>query len=246
MPVVTLLGAKGGVGSSIVATNLALALNAMSTTLLIDLDLRAPSADLLLDVTADRSWTDLLPVAGELTERHLELASAALAQGLKLLAAPVERPSGEALERFPRLLRDLARHFTWIILDLGGPLERTATLGLSATDLLLLVMTPDPPALRGARRLSESLPVRFQGRTGLVINQHSRFHPVNPGAMSRSLAWPLMGVLPRESRLVAEQVNFGQPVMMGQASPFSREIDRLAGQVASSGDQDSYVNLDMS
>jgi len=116
-------------------------------------------------------------------------------------------------------------------------------LGLLATDTLLVVMTPDPPALRGARRLCQSLPAGLAGRTGLVINQHSRFHPVDPEVMSQSLDCPLMGVLPRESRLVAEQVNFGRPVMTDQGSSFSRQINQLAGRVASAGRQVRMVGL---
>lgn len=245
MPVVALLGAKGGVGSSIVATNLALALSGMSGALLVDLDLSAPSADLLLDMTPERSWADLLPVAGELTERDLQLASVVHKQGLTFLAAPVALPSSGSTEHIPQLLETLARHFTWIVLDLGGPLERSTRLGLSATNTLLVVVTPDPPSLRGARRLSQSLPASLSGRTGLVINQFSRFHPVNPEAVSRSLDWPLMGVLPRESRLVAEQVNFGRPIMAVEASRFLQEINRLAERLTSGRVQERVGDLDL-
>ncbi len=203
--------------------------------MLIDLNLISPSADLLLDLAIERSWADLAPVADELTQRHLELAAATSSHGLMFLAAPAHLPTTAQLECIPRLLQSLAGHFTWVVLDLGLRTGRLAELCLAATDTLLLIMTADPPALRGGHRLCASLPAHLLGRTGLVINQYTKFHPAQPESIARSLGCPLMACLPRESRLVADQVNFGRPVVLEDRSLFSFQIHRLADQVASAG-----------
>jgi len=88
--VVAVIGAKGGVGSSLVA------LHARGSAMLIDLNLISPSADLLLDLAIERSWADLAPVADELTQRHLELAAATSSHGLMFLAAPAHLPTNRS------------------------------------------------------------------------------------------------------------------------------------------------------
>jgi len=63
MAVVGIRGVKGGSGASLLATNLGIALAAREPCLLIDLHARLGYDDLLLDLTVEKSWQDLLPVA---------------------------------------------------------------------------------------------------------------------------------------------------------------------------------------
>jgi MinD superfamily P-loop ATPase len=90
MPILAVTGAKGGCGASLVATNLALALTPYGETLLVDMHVGDAGDDLLLDLSSERSWADLLPVASELTERHLELACKCIRAGC------ASWPGGEA------------------------------------------------------------------------------------------------------------------------------------------------------
>src|SRR3989304_2087705 len=86
MPVLAVTGAKGGCGASLVATNLALALAPYGATLLVDLHVGDSGDDLLLDLLSERTWADLLPVAAELTARHLDLVLQQHSGGLHFLA----------------------------------------------------------------------------------------------------------------------------------------------------------------
>ncbi len=73
MGVLTVFSAKGGCGASLIATNLALALAHSAPTLLLDLHGQEGTDDLLLDLRSPHAWPELLPVAAELTDRHIEL-----------------------------------------------------------------------------------------------------------------------------------------------------------------------------
>ncbi len=63
MTVIGILSAKGGVGASLVATNLGCVLAGYGQTLLLDLNPGSGADDLLLDLSPQRSWADLLPGA---------------------------------------------------------------------------------------------------------------------------------------------------------------------------------------
>jgi pilus assembly protein CpaE len=232
--IVAVFGAKGGVGASLVAANLALALHGLDRCLLIDLHGEGAAADLLLDLAPERSWGDLLPVVGELTERHLELASTAHPLGLMLLAAPEAIPRIASPETIPQMVREAARLIAWTVIDLETAGGIMAVPMLNASNTLIMVATPDPVALRAGRRRLMSLPDRLRKRIGLVINQYDPLHPANPVSIAESLEAELLGVLPREPSLVGEQVNFGRPVVLAGRAPFALQIQLLARRLASS------------
>jgi Flp pilus assembly CpaE family ATPase len=87
MAVLTVFSAKGGCGASLIATNLALALAHSAPTVLLDLHGQEGTDDLLLDLRSPHAWPELLPVAAELTERHIELVGSRHPEGLVMLAA---------------------------------------------------------------------------------------------------------------------------------------------------------------
>jgi pilus assembly protein CpaE len=231
MPVVAVLGAKGGVGASLVATNLALALNQDGSAMLVDLGTWSPSADLLLDLAPARSWADLLPVAGELTGRHMDLAAVSHKSGLRFLAAPPAPPPDLPADSMVRLVGGLRSRFGWIVLDIQSPVIDLVIPALRETDAALVVLTPDPPAIRGAGGLLQALPPAPRSNVGVVVNQVSQFHPVDPQVIARSLGRPLVGVLPRDSRAIGEQVNFGRAAVLGHDSRFAGQIQKMAGML---------------
>jgi pilus assembly protein CpaE len=211
MTMISVVGAKGGSGGSLLATNLGVALAAKGRCLLIDLNPMLGCVDLLLDIEAEKSWLDLLPVAGELTEHHLSLAIGSHASGLQLLVAPRTLRATAARAGLVKLLKDLRKRTTWLLLDLSVVDTELALAAFPITDMLLLVSTMEPQSLRSLKRLSEELPSDLLKRTGLVFNQVTRNHPANPEAVASSLGLPSLAVLPVDQPAISRQVHFGQP-----------------------------------
>ncbi len=233
MAIVTVVGSKGGCGVSLLATNLGVALAAEDSCLLIDLNPMLGSDDLLLDVSIEKTWLDLLPVAGELTQHHLDLAAVSHTSGLQLLGAPPQR--GQVAKRIDmiKLLTQLRGRFEWILLDL--PIGRTDLMSAAfpSTDFLLLVCTLDPQALRSAKRLVQELPRELRQKTGLVFNQIMRGHPAQPRVVADSMGLPLLAVLPLDQRAVGRQVNFGQPCVVDSQSRYGSAVANLAARLSS-------------
>jgi Flp pilus assembly CpaE family ATPase len=228
------LGAKGGCGTSLVASNLCVALSWERVCLLVDLNAVRGCDDLLLDLEPQRTWADLLPVAGELTRAHLGKVLSPYRSRAGLLAAPPSPVEVESYSRIGELIGSLGRFSPWVILDLpsGDPAMCHAV--ITHCDRLLLVSTADVPALRACRRLLVALPTERPSETALVLNQIGAGHPIQPKALASSLGLPIVGALPRDMRGVGNQVAFGHPAVLDRQSPFGWEARALAERLVRS------------
>ena len=232
MPTIAVTGSKGGCGASLVATNLSLTLASLGEVLLMDLHLGDGDDDLLLDVKPERSWADLLRVAGELTPRHIELAAVPAGAGMSLLAAPPSLTQIPSSSDILSLVRALTAHTPWLVLDLPARAEFSRP-ALSEADVILITITGDPPAIRAAQRLIEALPEPARARCSLVFNQFTRAHPAHPQAVAALLGCPLAATLPVDPRAVGFQVSFGRPSVFDRSSRFGQSVARLAHHQAS-------------
>jgi Flp pilus assembly CpaE family ATPase len=235
MTMISVVGARGGSGVSLLATNLGVALAAMDTCLLLDLNPLLGYDDLLLDLKVERSWIDLLPVAGELTDHHLNLAAGSHASGLRFLGAPHSSSIKMKRTDVTRLLKELEKRFTWLLLDLPVMDVGMTSVAFPLTDILLLVSTMDPQSLRSAKRLTETLPASLLHKAGMVFNQVTPGHPADPEAAASPLGLPLLAVLPVEYDAVGRQVNFGQPCVANPQSKYGRAVTHLAERMAHMG-----------
>ena len=234
MAVLSIIGSKGGVGTSLVATNLGCALANSGSTLLIDAKTGNGVDDLLLDSVSSKSWTDLIPVRSELLPRHIDLATSDHPAGLKILCGPAGwQFTGDDAE-FRDLVRALSERFDWCLIDMAlhGRASEQGTFSIS--DVIILVTSADPPALRSARRFLNLIPAHSRERVGLVINQINKHHPSTPGQIADSLHLPLLASLPPDTRSVGYQVHFGRACVLDPASPFGGSIHALGTRLRKS------------
>jgi pilus assembly protein CpaE len=231
MTVLGVLGTKGGCGASLVATNLAVSLTQEGKTLLVDLHQELAYDDLLLDLSPVRSWADLIPVAEELTDHHLDLAFVTHSSGLKLLAAPEEHKQISNPEALPGLLRGLGSRFDWVVVDLPSGIPAPMDRAINQIELLLLVSTGDLPAIRNSKRTLQRVPESLRKQTYLVMNQIGRGHPLEPQRIASALDLTLIATLPPDSHAVGYHVSYGTPSIFDTRSHFGRGIVELGQRV---------------
>ncbi len=232
MTIIGVVGAKGGCGTSLVAVNLAVALSRRERSLLIDLNPMRGCDDLLMDLQPSRTWLDLLPVADELTSTHLGKALHSAQSRLQLLAAPPEPLGVELYPRIAELVTSLRVFSPWVTVDLPSGDPALSLLTAARCDALLVVSTPDAPALRACRRMTEALPAERLSTTYLALNQIRRNHPAEPRTLAKSLGMPIVGALPPDMRSVGNQVAFGHPAALDKGSAFGRGVREMAERLA--------------
>ena len=146
---------RGGVGSSLLAVNLALGLNSLWTapTALLDLVLTAGQVALLLNMPLKRTWADLADYKPQ--ELEFEILQSIIAHhnsGLDFIAAPTYPTDAEGLtnDAFTTSLQLLRPEYDYLIADLPHDFSEVSLLTLDAADVILLVIAPELSSIRAA------------------------------------------------------------------------------------------------
>ncbi|MFI1013869.1 CpaE family protein [Streptomyces sp. NPDC020965] len=183
--VVTVSGAKGGVGTTVAAVQLALAAQASGRSVaLTDLDLQAGDIASYLDVRYRRSIVDLAGIQ-DISPRVLQDALFTHPTGLGLLLAPGEGERGEEInDRAVRqIVSALRNRYEVVVIDCGTQMNGANAAAIEMADITLLVTTPDVVAVRAAKRMVrmwDRLQIRKAEETVTVVNRHTRTTEIQP------------------------------------------------------------------
>lgn len=235
---VTLAGAKGGVGTTTLALHLALAAAAEDperTVCLAEFDLQSGDLSTLLDLPTRRSVVDLAAVGDDIGARSLDDTLYVHSSGLRVLLAPDRGEDGEDVTgpAARRILGALKFQYDLVIVDAGALVTEGSAVATELADEVLIVTTPDVPALRAANRLLrlwERLSVRAQGTARVLLNQVHRDSEVQPDLAKRVLTADLTETtVPAGFRDLEPGLNTGQPTQLQGA--VKRGIEALAGEL---------------
>ncbi|MFI6145167.1 AAA family ATPase [Streptomyces sp. NPDC051109] len=188
--VVTVTGAKGGVGTTFTAVQFALAAAASGRrTALVDMDLQAGDVGSYLDVQFRRSIADLAGIH-DISPRVLQDAVYEDRTGLALLLAPAEGERGEEVdERAARhIVGALRSRYELVVIDCGSQVTGANAAAVEMADVAVLVTTPDVVCVRAAKRLVrmwERLQVRKAEDTAMVVNRWSKHTEIQPSLIEK-------------------------------------------------------------
>lgn len=242
-----LVGAKGGVGTTVAATSLAWALSQRGLrVVLLDLDLRSGQAALhLCERNAGPTVGDAMRVMERLDDTLLDTLLTPCSPSLRLLPAPRDWaawPDGpdEDASALLKLLRTATELADWVVLDLPAGAMSSAHFGPLLCDLqeVALVTEPTLPATFNARRAWQWLQDHRSapGANTLLLNKVQRHTGLPSEQVRRTLgldgaadAWR---ELPRSDAAVAQATYQGQAV--GAVDPkdaWSRAVSRWASEL---------------
>ncbi|MGW2919430.1 AAA family ATPase [Streptomyces angustmyceticus] len=188
---VTVTGAKGGVGTTVTAVQLALAARAAGRSVaLVDLDLQSGDVASYLDVQFRRSIADLAGIA-DISVRVLQDAVHDHHTGLGLLLAPEEGERGEEVDdRAARqVIGALRARYEVVLVDCGSQMQSANAAAVELADVALLVTTPDVVAVRAAKRqvrLWDRLQIRQAEDTTTVVNRLTRNTEIQPPLVAKA------------------------------------------------------------
>lgn len=195
--VITVAGAKGGVGCSTLATAVAVrASRAGQSTCLVDLDLRSGNLAFFCGVSPRRTVADLAELVGDLTIRGIREVAVQVPAGFILIAAPdeVERAEDVSPAVVRQLITELRRHYSLVVLDVGSALDDARAVGIELADDVFLIVGCDIVSIRAARRSIdgwERLTVRGREATHLAVNRVTRGKEIQPDMVAQLIMAPL-------------------------------------------------------
>ncbi|GAB4400963.1 MAG: response regulator [Anaerolineales bacterium] len=152
--IVAVFGCKGGVGTTTLAVNLALALRQITgeAVALIDADLSFGDVGLHLNVPPVHTINDLVQYVEELDTAMLAQAMVEHPSGIRVLLSPPrpERAEEVSARLIGRVLDLASRSFDYIVVDTQRVYDDRTLMVLDKAEIVLLVLTADIGALRNA------------------------------------------------------------------------------------------------
>jgi pilus assembly protein CpaE len=235
---ITIVSGKGGVGKSIIATNLALVLNRPhpGSVVLVDLSLQFGDVAALLAMTPDGSIAEFAASDAGMTDRHVIQQALSLGpQGLTVLAAP---PSPELADyvttaHLRSLVAELRSTFELVIADTTSQLSEITLEALENSDHIVLVTDFSVTSVKNTRLIMSVIGVLQVDPERIVVVANHRDAPL-AGGMDRAriedfLRHSVAAEIPYDATAIGGSVSTGVPVVIGgHSTPATAAFERLA------------------
>jgi pilus assembly protein CpaE len=240
--IIVFYGTKGGVGTSLLTTNVAVALARYlppDSVCLLDLDLQFGAIPMLLNL---QPKTNLATLAQRFQgELDFEMLRSFLLlhpeSNLRVLAAPSRPELAELVTTYliERVLQVLKNHFAFILVDTPNMLQDTTLAALDAADHILIVTALDLLAIRNAEIVLTMFQKLYPAeRIRLVLNRsNTRFGGLTPEQVEEHLRMTIAARIPSDGQLAVTSINEGIPfVLQAPDAPISQAIFQLASLIA--------------
>ncbi len=221
--VTAVLGVSGGIGTTSIATNLAVAMVTVVEVVpvvLVDFDFDMGSVPCFLDLGPERTYLDLRRASDSLDADGLRQFMPRHRTGIYMLAGPqkleeLEEVTPEDIGKILNLCRSAFRH---VMVDAGHGLDERRIEVLDRADRILLVTQLNVASLRNARRVTELLGrLGYQdGRVKLVANRVSKGDGVTQEDVERTLGQKLEFQVVNDYPLAIDAIDTGVPIVEGR------------------------------
>ena len=218
--VITVAGAKGGVGKSMLAVNLAVALRVQTkrSVVIIDADNQFGDVATLLDVTPQVSVRELVNARAQLDRtvlRHFVTTHAAT--GLDIVAASDDEEAwnGCSTDDLHQIIDLYAQVYDFVLVDTAGPMDQFVRTCIECSTLTLLVCSGDVSAVRdtaaAVRRLNKW--GIDEERVRYVLNAAAHEQGINADELARAIGHQVFWVIPHD-RAVIDSIQVGEPLIL--------------------------------
>lgn len=218
--IITVLGSKGGVGSTTTAVNLAVCLKEVErnkSVVLMDMNPVLGSIHLFLDTRTSFCWTDGARDIERMDSTYLLNTLCRHDTGIYVLPAPskpvgLEEATPETMERLMDLLRST---FDIIVMDGCRSFDDLSLTMLDLSDMLLVVSELNLPSLVNAKKLLDTfdgLGLSFGKEIKVIINRYQKKTMVSPSEAEKTLGRKIVAMIPNDYETTMSAINTGKAI----------------------------------
>jgi pilus assembly protein CpaE len=229
---ITLMGVKGGVGTTTLAVHLAYSLAKRGKKVLL-IDHHPELGEATLHLGLEHHNYGFYELACNLNRMDAELLQGFALKhesGLDVLASPegigmTPKTTPEAVQQ---TLRFLLRIYDFVVVDTNCGLDEQNLALLELSDEFNLIATPQLPSIRSTSRFLEYL-LRLNypmSKSQVVLNRWSKRAPLSVDNIEKALHRTISLIIPNCEQELAESIATGIPVPVKSRSDFMQGINK--------------------
>ena len=218
--VISVIGSKGGVGTTTVAVNLGVCLagnSKESSVALIDMNTLFGEIPLFLDLTPRFHWGEITKNIERLDPIFLMNILSRHKSGVHLLPSPSylngnNAPTMEVIDRLLGLMRSM---FDYVVVDAGQSLVDSNLRALQHSDQVFLISLLNMPCLSNTNRLIKSLiELGYASKEQLkvVINRYLKKSEITVKDAESGIGYEIFCLIPNDYRTTMAAINQGKPI----------------------------------
>ncbi|HLO34788.1 MAG TPA: response regulator [Candidatus Deferrimicrobium sp.] len=244
--VLAFYGAKGGVGTTTIAINAAIALHRElgRKVALVDGNLQFGDHRVFLDLGLDKKSIVDIVSAPTIDQDLVRQVMVKHDSGVDLLLAPPSPETAELVthEQMPLIVDQLRALYDYVVIDIDKRLDDINLGILEAADTMFVVMTADLSCLKNVRLVLETIGHLgySSSKVQLVLNRSNAFTGINVKNAESALKRTIDHQVVNEYRGAISALNSGAPFMFTKADSllgrslldFARVVDKAPIQAA--------------
>ena len=239
--IINVIGAKGGVGTTTVAVNLAASLavtKGVKSVALVDMNMLFGEVTLFLEIKPKHDLSEIIKQVSRLDTTFLMNALSKSSAGVYVLPSPRHFDHLDALDPkvMDRVLELMNRMFDYVIIDGGHPLNPMFLKLLAASDTVLLTSVLTLPCLSNIDKLLRSLinlgyPV--DKLIKVVINRYLKSSEISLEDAENGISKKIFWTIPNDYRTTLTAINQGKALsQIAKNASITKSFKDLADCIA--------------
>jgi len=237
--IITLVGSKGGVGTTTLAVNIATSLAEKGKgfeTTLVDMNVIFGDIPLFFDIQPGYHWGEILKNIDRLDATLLDSVLTHHVSGVHILPSPANLNDGLHSIRadvIEQLLETMSNIYDYTIIDSGLSMGRNFAKILEMSDLCFLVAVLTLPCLANASKVIKTIeaiePDAGEDKLRVVINRYLRRSTISVQEAAEGINNKIFWRVPNDYKLTMNAVNQGKTLkQIAPRSLVTRSIEGLA------------------
>ena len=212
---ITFFSTKGGVGKTVIATNVAVALaqKPLFKVLLLDLDLQFGDRAVFLNVTPQQTIADI-GHGGPLNDEEIKACITLHESGLDFLAGAMRPEQAERvqIEVVKQILAYAKKNYDFVIIDTQNQFEEMSLLALDEAHEIWLVVSMDLPTIKNSKLCLELMTqLGFINKVKLVLNRAGAEVGLEDRDIQETIGMSTSFKIPSDGKAVIGALNSGKP-----------------------------------
>jgi pilus assembly protein CpaE len=227
---ISVVGSKGGVGTTTIAVNLAVTLaeqeNDRSVAIL-DMNTLFGEIPLFLEISPKYHWGEITKNIARLDDTFLMNVLSKHSSGVHVLPSPGylnghQAPTPDIMER---LLGVMKRLFDFVVIDCGQSTDETALKTIQMSDEVLLISVMNLPCLANTNKLLRSfidLGYQRKERIKVVMNRYMKKSEITFQDAKKGIGHEMFWIIPNDYGTTMSAINNGKP--LSEIAPRSKIV----------------------